>query len=419
MLDLLLLAQKTAPDFAWDARANALPPGASFSRASTGWTFNSTGALVAAGSNIARFYYDPATLQPFGYLAEMQSTNAITWSQKFTDASWTGAGVTVVDNAWISPDGTTDAATMKEDSTTTARGLQWSTLNVVVNRVYGLSIFAKNISGSRWVQLNLGGGQSVNFNPLTGVIGSTNGTGISQPMAQQLSNGWWRFSILVTADITAGSSFRLYMVSASNSTNAPSYAGDGTSTIAVFGAQVDTASIGVTSYISTAGSTVTRAADFLSLPVSSIPGWSAGTGGVLVAAYRQHTLTPSNAQVVVYVTDPAQNNSVRIVAAAGLDTRWGGDVIAGGSSQFNIFTSTWAGAFDRRKAAIGWSTSRGVVAFDGETVLGTASGSLMLPVAPSTMAIGYRNTGQLNGTIESIAYYAGARPDAFIQAVSR
>jgi len=52
-------------------------------------------------------------------------------------------------------------------------------------------------------------------------------------------------------------------------------------------------------------------------------------------------------------------------------------------------------------------------------VLSTASGSFMLPVAPSTMAIGYRNTGQLNGTIESIAYYAGARSDAFIQAVSR
>lgn len=419
MLDLLLLGQKTAPDFAWDARAGALPAGASFSRGSTGWTFNNAGTLIAAGTNTARFYCDPATLQPLGYLAEMQSTNAVTWSQKFTDASWAATGVAVVDNAQTSPDGTMDAATVKEDSAITARGLQWATLNVINGSNYGLSIFAKSISGSRGLQLNLGGTSCVNFNPATGAIGSTTGPGVSEVHAQQLGNGWWRFSVLITANVTAGSSFRLYMVQAANATNAPSYAGDGASTIAVFGAQVDTAGVGVTSYIPTAGSTVTRASDFLSLPVSSIPGWSAGQGGVLVAAYRQHTLTPSNAQVVVYVTDPGQNNSVRIIAAAGSDTRWGGDMIAGDSLQFNIFTGTWAFASNRRKAAVGWSTSRGVVAFDGDTVLGTASGSFMLPVAPSTMAIGYRNTGQLNGTIESIAYYAGARSDAFIRAVSR
>jgi hypothetical protein len=419
VLDLLLLDQKTAPDFVWNAREGGLPPGASFSRASTGWTFNSSGTLAPVSTNTARFYYEPATLQPLGYLSEMQSTNAITWSQKLTDTSWSATGVTVVDSAQASPDGTMDAATMTEDSTTTARGLQWMTLNIASGSNYGLSVFARNISGSRWLQLSLGGTLSVNFNPATGAIGRTTGAGVSEAHAQQLANGWWRFSVLITANVTAGSSFRLYMVPTSSAANATSYEGDGTSTVAVFGAQVDTAGVGVTSYIPTAGSTVTRAADFLSLPVSSIPGWRASKGGALVAAYRQHTLTPSNAQVVVYMTDPGQNNSVRILAAAGLDTRWGGDVIAGGSSQFNILTGTWAFASNRRKAAIGWSTSRGVVAFDGKTVLGTASGSFMLPVAPSTMAIGYRNTGQLNGTIESIAYYAGARSDSFIQAVSR
>jgi hypothetical protein len=131
VLDLLLFGQKTAPDFVWDARAGVLPPGASFSRASTGWTFNNAGLLVSTSANTARFYYEPATLQPLGYLAEMQSTNAITWSQKLTDPSWAATGVTVVDNAQASPNDTVDAATMKEDSTTTARGLQWATLNIV------------------------------------------------------------------------------------------------------------------------------------------------------------------------------------------------------------------------------------------------------------------------------------------------
>jgi hypothetical protein len=419
VLDLLLLGQRAAPDFFWDARGGVLPPGATFTRASTGWTFSSTGTLVSVGINTARFYYDPATLQPLGYLTEIQSTNGVTWSQKFTDVSWTGTGVTVVDNAQISPDGTAGAATMKEDSTINARGLQWATLNIVNGSSYGLSVFAKNISGSRWLQLNLGGTLCVNFNPATGAIGSMTGAGVGEAHAQRLANGWWRFSVLITANVTVGSSLRLYMVPASNATNASSYAGDGSSTIALFGAQVDTTGVGVTGYIPTAGSTVTRAGDFLSLPVSSIPSWGVGAGGVLVVAYRQHTLTPSAGQTVVYVADPGQSNSVRITAAAGTDTRWGGDMLSGGIQQFNIFTGGWAGAFNRRKAALGWSTSRGVVAFDGDTILGTASGNFVLPVAATTMDIGYRNSSQVNGIIESIAYYAGAHPDAFVQAVSR
>ncbi len=419
MLDLLLLGQKTAPDFIWDARTGVLPPGAVFTRASAGWTFDNTGTLVSAGINAARFYYDPATLQPLGYLAEMQSTNGVAWSQKFTDVSWAATGVTVTDNAQMSPDGTADAATMKEDSTTSARGLQWATLNVVNGSSYGLSVFVKNISGSRWLQLNLGGSLCVNLNPGTGAIGSATGAGVSEAHAQQLANGWWRFSVLITANITAGSSLRLYMVPDSSSANAPSYAGDGSSTVAVFGAQVDAAGAGVTSYIPTAGSAVTRAGDFLSLPTSSIPGWGSSTGGVLVAAYRQHTFTPSLAQIVVYVTDAQQNNSVRITASSGMDTRWGGDMMSGGTQYLNIFTGDWARASNRRKAAFGWSASRGVVAFDGDNILGTASGNFVLPVAAATMDIGYRNSAQLNGTIESIAYYAGVHPDAFVQTVSR
>jgi hypothetical protein len=421
VLDPLLFGQKTAPDFLWDARGGVLPPGATFTRGSSGWFFNGAGVLTQAGNNVARFDYDPVTLTPYGYLAEPQSTNNVTWSQKFTDASWTAAGVTVTDNAQASPDGTTDAATLKEDGSTTARGVQWTTLSVINGSVYGLSIFAKNVSGSRWVQLNMGGGQSVNFNPSTGAVGSTNGTGVSSAVSQRLANGWWRFSVFIAASATVGTSYRLYMVTASNSGNAPSYAGDGASTIAVFGAQADTAGMGVTSYVPTAGSAVTRSADLLSLPLTSLSGWNANAGGVLMAIYRLYTTEQSNEQDPVYVSDGgsnvidcrAQSGTQAGGSASGLLTRSGSIQINAANNISPVPT-----AFLRRKQAFGWSVSRGQIATDGVVIV-TQSGSFALPVGMTTLYPGGKTGNTLNGTLERVAYYANARSDSFVQAVTQ
>ena len=422
MLDLLLFGQKTAPDFLWDARSGVLPPGATFTRGSSGWYFNSAGALTQASTNVARFDYDSSTLTPLGYLAERQSTNAITASQKFTDASWsTVQNLAVADNVQTSPAGTANAATLKEDSTTNVHGIQWTTLSVTNGSTYGLSIFAKNISGSRWLQLNLGGGQSVNFNPSTGAIGSTNGTGVAQTVAQPLASGWWRFSALFTASATAGTTFRLYMVTSGSDGNAPSYAGNGTSTIAVFGAQADTSGLGVTSYIPTSGSTVTRSADLLTLPLASLPGWNANTGGVVTAVYRLYTNEQTNEQDPVYFWDGganiidcrAQSGTQSGSNATGFLTRSTSIQINAAANIVPVPT-----AFLRRKQAFGWSVSRGQIATDGVLSV-TMSGSFALPVGLTTLYLGGSTGNSLNGALERVAYYAGARSDGFVQAVTQ
>ena len=61
----------------------------------------------------------------------------------------------------------------------------------------------------------------------------------------------------------------------------------------------------------------------------------------------------------------------------------------------------------------------GPVATDG-AMGGSASGSYALPVNPTHLYPGsWTAVSPINGTIESIAYYRGVRPDAFVQAVSR
>jgi hypothetical protein len=76
--------------------------------------------------------------------------------------------------------------------------------------------------------------------------------------------------------------------------------------------------------------------------------------------------------------------------------------------------------FLRRKTAFKWGTVRGLIDTDGSNVT-SVDGSFLLPVGMTTLYLGggAGSTGQLNGTLESIAYYAGARVDAFVQAVSR
>jgi hypothetical protein len=424
VLDPLLFGQKTAPDFSWDARGGVLPPGATFTRGSSGWYFNSAGVLTQAGTNVARFDYDPSTLVPYGYLAEPQSTNAVTNSQALTGTGWAATGLTVTDNARSSPDGTTDAATLKESSATSGHFNAFTSVTVASGNTYGFSFFAENISGSRWVQFAFSGGAFVNFNPSTGAIGSSGSGGAMSPGtigARQLPGGRWRFSLLLAAGGSGPSTFSIGLVPASNSAFQASYAGDGTSTIAVWGVQFETAGVGVTSYIPTSGSTVTRSADQLSLPTSSIPRWNPTNGGVLAAVYRLHTNDGSAGQNqdVVFITDGTSNyvecmpqsGSQSGQNASGLLVRRN-DL----SFQINIGNNILPvpTAFLRRKQAFGWGPTRGQIATDGAMTV-TGSGSYVMP-SPTTFYIGGQNTGALCGTLETIALYNGARSDAFVLA---
>jgi hypothetical protein len=196
----------------------------------------------------------------------------------------------------------------------------------------------------------------------------------------------------------------------------PSYTGDGTSGFAAFGAQAETAGVGVTSYIPTAGSTVTRSQDILSLPLTSLPGWNASKGGVLVAAYRLHTL--KSVQTLINIADSGAGTNAIILYDNFSGAARGTTVVA--SANVPISGAAPPSVFVRRKMAFGWTGGHDQIAHDG-TLDNTNGGQASLPTSLVTAYIGTNQGGglELNGTIESLAYYAGARPDAFIQVVSR
>ena len=112
-------AAQYVPTWSWyAAQTGALPPGSTFTRASSARCTNSSGVQVAVAANTACLDTDPSTLTALGYRSEIQSTNLVTQSQDLSNAYWTGTGVTIAGNSIVSPDGGTNAASLTEDTST-------------------------------------------------------------------------------------------------------------------------------------------------------------------------------------------------------------------------------------------------------------------------------------------------------------
>lgn len=418
------------PGWIWSFLGGTIPSGATFTRGSAGSYFNSSGVLTSASSNVPRFDYDPATLAPLGYLTEMQSTNLILRSNEMANAAWTQYNAVATAAATTAPDGTAAGVLIKEDTATNAHAVYQHLSGLTANEWRGVSFFAKAKERTAVYFTYVGTSNEfarVVFDLQGGVVtdqnvGSTSG-GIASVGIRPVGGGWYRCWAVVRANTTSVDlEIGLANAASGNPANAAGevvYLGDNTSGAYFWGAQVDTAGIGVTSLIPTAGSTVTRAQDFLSAPLSSVPGFSATKGGVWVSAFRLHTGMETADNYLGRLTDGTTSNEIALRAAfVGADVRWGPSMTSGGASQFVLSGGSQPANFVRRKAAAGWGTSRAVIAADGAAVT-SSSGSYTLPVGLTTWEIGERGSQNLQGTLESIAYYPGQRSDAFVQAVSR
>jgi hypothetical protein len=172
---------------------------------------------------------------------------------------------------------------------------------------------------------------------------------------------------------------------------------------------------GATSPILTSGSAVTRAQDVLTLPLTSLPGWNPNQGGVLVASYRLRTKHDTDFPTILLLNDGTSNNqialSIRSNGKIGLRT------LSAGATLIAIDGDAEPALFVRDKVSVGWSPTHGALSHNGGVPV-TQSGTFPLPAGLTTMFFGKNGSGGLDGTIESIAYYSGERPDAIVQAIS-
>ena len=241
---------------------NYVPRELTFTRATTATRTN--GALLVESTPLStpRIDYSTGTA---ALLMEPQRTNLQLNSENFSVMGQLSVTTTV--NQIEAPSGLITADLITELATTATHGVfNNAACSVVSGTVYTLSCYFKKGPGATApdiVQISSPQGFSgfyANFNITTGVV--TQSFGVTSTAITSVGNGWWRCSFTATASSTAGFSGLAISLTNNNPTSgiSPSYLGQTTSNIYVWGAQVEAGSF-ATSYIPTTSASVTRNAD--------------------------------------------------------------------------------------------------------------------------------------------------------------
>lgn len=233
------------------------------SRNTSATRVNESGLIELVGNNVPRL--DWSSGEP-SILVEPQRTNIVTYSEDFTDSSWAKTAVNVTENSIISPDGLLTSDSIVEDSTSNRHRLFKTLSKSLSEKTYSLSVYVKNLSGSRNIRINL---ESNIPNSKASVVFDTNGNVVLNATAiggftnasssATLINGFWRYTLTATSDL---GNLIIPIILLNNGTSEV-YQGDGASGVYLYGAQLEQGNS--TSYIPTTGTTVTRNADVLTV----------------------------------------------------------------------------------------------------------------------------------------------------------
>ena len=234
-----------------------------FTRSGSATRINSQGLIETVGNGVSRLNYPMIDGKVVGcphHILEPTRTNLITYSEDFSDSSWTKGASTITSNATISPYGSLNADKLVEN-TSIANHRVYKIISIVNLQKYTQSIFVKK-GERRYLQIAFGSKfssvQWANFDLEDGIVTLDNG-GVNAKI-ENFGNGWYRCSATSTATVTSSEAFYINMINNPNSGRFESYQGDGTSGIYIWGFEVEQGSY-PTSYIPTNGSTVTRSAE--------------------------------------------------------------------------------------------------------------------------------------------------------------
>jgi hypothetical protein len=401
----LLISRPTASLDLLFAGATSLDPRITFTRASTATYFNSVGTLTSAATDAPRFDYNPSTLAAQGLLIEEARTNLVTYSAQFDNAAWGATQITVTANAITAPDGTVSGDLAVPS--TSALSHYFRQVTTVTATAYAFSVFAK--AGGYGFLVVVSSGYNVCFNLTTGAVGASSGSG-GTPSIQSVGNGWYRCNLVITE--SAGNSSVYYVPRPDNVSAFWTGAGDGTSGVYFWGAQLEAGAF-ATSYIPTTTTALTRAADVAS--VNTLSPWYNATEGTLYAE-TQLTNTVANGRAGFDLNDGSTNNRniFRAIAVGGADqniVRSGGVVVA---SLASVSTPTTA----VRKSASAYAVNNFAFTVNGGTPATSTSGAVPVGITNLLLGSGVGPSEYLNGYLRRITYYPRRLSNAELQALT-
>jgi hypothetical protein len=332
-----------------------------FSRTTTGTRVNEDGLIESVGINVPRIDFTGSGCGKL--LLEPQRTNNIEYSKDFENLYWTKTGSSITANNTTSPDGTTNADKLSEDSANNFHSVHKST-QAINGRQY--SVFAK-ANGRDWILLtshssSAPAARGQFFNVSNGTVG-TGGDATTNAKIEDYGNGWYRCTI------SEGSNFSsIYTVMLAQSDGGSViYTGDGSSGVYIW--QADNQEDYMTSPIPTAGSTVTRTADESS--TSGLSSLINSVEGVLY--FKGQSLFNDLTNRSISISDGTASNSVVIKYSSTTQTILA-DVIVSGVSQCLISYAV-ADTTDVHKIAIRYKANDFSIWVDGVERATDTSGS--------------------------------------------
>jgi len=371
--------------------------GGSFTRASIGTYFDSTGTLQTAAANTPRFDYDPVTHTAKGILIEENRTNLILYSEQIDNAAWVKGNIVVSANATTSPSGTTTAELMAANTVNSMHPTNITGITQTSGTVYTMSYFAKagGISGI-YSGISSVGAITVNLNTCS-MISSDIGPIYS---VTSVGNGWCR----IIETYTSNGNLPYFILYNGGLT----FAGDGISGVYIWGFQIEQGSF-ATSYIPTTTAAATRASDSLSIPVGS---WYSPSSS-WASVFQTNT---QSTQSTIEGSGPCSTSAslpklTKILQTVSLTRPCVGSIV---SQSISPATSNSV-----IKAAFSYDTTSSSLSTNGLTA---AAGSAAGSGPPTVYKIGGAEDGIsefINGYIQKIKYYPLRATDTQLQLMSQ
>ncbi len=369
--------------------------GGSFTRASIGTYFDSTGVLQTAASGVPRFDWDPITHAARGILIEESRTNLLTYSalSSTSGTGWSGSNTSfmTVNNPGSLPVGA-PACLRDEVNTGQSSGFVTKSLVLSPSTVYTFSVWV-------YVPSNVPVGKAF--------------------LAAWYNNAGWQ-TILSQATVERDQWVRKTLTFTTNATYTTTIVGAGISTgtpgLQSYAclAQLEQGSF-ATSYIPTTSATVTRAADFLQIPVGS---WFSGTAGTFWASSISTASGAGNWRRVAEVSDGTSSNRIFIGDSGGPTSTYA-QVQKAGTIEAALSDGVALGAVRKQALAykvndIGYVLNNGALGGDASAALPAVSALNLGSSFSSAVANAY-----IDGWISGFKYYPVRAPNAQLQAMTQ
>ena len=381
-------------------------------RNSTKYVLGSGGTIVSYPTDEPAFEFNTDGSYK-GLLVEPAATNLCKQSEDIT-TTWSPIQATLTANDTTAPDGATTADKLNDDSGGgTGSVYVQQVITVSAATKYTASVFLKadQLAFAALQALNYDGGISgQQYFGLSGAGSLGTASNLDDSSITAYPNGWYRCSITWTQGASDTSFyFRIYLASSISSLTVQL---DGTSSIFVWGAQLETGPI-ATSYIPTTTASVTRVKDDITQTgASSLIGQTEGTLYVEV----DWRLASGTQQSLFEVNDGTTSNRINIGQSSDNLFMF---IIADNSVKTTQGESA-SGYSGIQKIALAYAEDDFELYRNGSSISTDTTGSLAALGTLTDIDLGqFVNTlGQANMHIRALALYPTRLSDAEAQALT-